>query len=52
MDKLQNIRGRRLLILDGTLVDSAPGLAAAVDMALYCAGTAGRGRGARDYLDW
>ncbi len=34
MDKLQNIRGVAF-DLDGTLVDSAPGLAAAVDMALY-----------------
>ncbi len=51
MDKLQNIRGVAF-DLDGTLVDSAPGLAAAVDMALYALETAGRGRGARDYLDW
>ncbi|QUJ06067.1 hypothetical protein KCP69_05080 [Salmonella enterica subsp. enterica] len=43
MDKLQNIRASPL-ILTVTLVDSAPGLAAAVDMTL-CAGTAGRGRG-------
>ena len=34
MDKFQNIRGAAF-DLDGTLVDSAPGLAAAVDMALY-----------------
>lgn len=34
MDKLQDIRGVAF-DLDGTLVDSAPGLAAAVDMALY-----------------
>lgn len=34
MDKLQNIRGVAF-DLDGTLVDSAPGLTAAVDNALY-----------------
>lgn len=34
MDKFQEIRGAAF-DLDGTLVDSAPGLAAAVDMALY-----------------
>lgn len=34
MDKMQDIRGVAF-DLDGTLVDSAPGLAAAVDMALY-----------------
>ena len=34
MDKFQDIRGAAF-DLDGTLVDSAPGLAAAVDMALY-----------------
>lgn len=34
MDKLQTIRGVAF-DLDGTLVDSAPGLTAAVDMALY-----------------
>ncbi|WP_400248822.1 phosphoglycolate phosphatase [Klebsiella michiganensis] len=34
MDKLQNIRGVEF-DLDGTLVDSAPGLTAAVDNALY-----------------
>jgi len=34
MDKLQSIRGI-VFDLDGTLVDSAPGLTAAVDMALY-----------------
>ncbi|MCZ4675437.1 phosphoglycolate phosphatase [Citrobacter sedlakii] len=34
MDKLQDIRGVAF-DLDGTLVDSAPGLTAAVDMALY-----------------
>lgn len=34
MDKLKNIRAVAF-DLDGTLVDSAPGLAAAVDMALY-----------------
>lgn len=34
MDKLKNIRGVAF-DLDGTLVDSAPGLAAAVDNALY-----------------
>ncbi|MGT4676623.1 HAD family hydrolase, partial [Aeromonas caviae] len=34
MDKLHNIRGVAF-DLDGTLVDSAPGLTAAVDNALY-----------------
>lgn len=34
MDKLQAIRGIAF-DLDGTLVDSAPGLTAAVDNALY-----------------
>ena len=34
MDKLQTIRGGAF-DLDGTLVDSAPGLTAAVDNALY-----------------
>jgi phosphoglycolate phosphatase-like HAD superfamily hydrolase len=34
MDKLQAIRGVAF-DLDGTLVDSAPGLTAAVDNALY-----------------
>lgn len=34
MDKLQDIRGVAF-DLDGTLVDSAPGLSTAVDMALY-----------------
>lgn len=34
MDKFQDIRGVAF-DLDGTLVDSAPGLTAAVDMALY-----------------
>lgn len=34
MSKFEDIRGVAF-DLDGTLVDSAPGLAAAVDMALY-----------------
>ena len=34
MNKFEDIRGVAF-DLDGTLVDSAPGLAAAVDMALY-----------------
>ncbi len=40
MDKFQDIRGAAF-DLDGTLVDSAPGLAAAVDMALYALEFAG-----------
>ncbi len=50
MDKLQAIRGIAF-DLDGTLVDSAPGLTAAVDNALYAPGTAGGGRRARRNLD-
>ncbi|MBM0917142.1 phosphoglycolate phosphatase, partial [Escherichia coli] len=34
MNKFENIRGDAF-DLDGTLVDSAPGLASAVDMGLY-----------------
>lgn len=37
MDKLQAIRGIAF-DLDGTLVDSAPGLTSAVDNALYATG--------------
>lgn len=37
MNKFEDIRGVAF-DLDGTLVDSAPGLAAAVDMALYALG--------------
>ena len=46
MDKLQAIRGIAF-DLDGTLVDSAPGLTSAVDNALY----AGGGRRTRYHLD-
>ncbi len=42
MDKLQAIRGIAF-DLDGTLVDSAPGLTSAVDNALYAPGAAGGG---------
>lgn len=46
MDKLQAIRGIAF-DLDGTLVDSAPGLTSAVDNALYATGAAGGGRRTR-----
>lgn len=49
MDKLQAIRGIAF-DLDGTLVDSAPGLTSAVDNALYAL-AAGGGRRTRYHLD-
>lgn len=50
MDKLQAIRGIAF-DLDGTLVDSAPGLTSAVDNALYATGAAGGGRRTRYHTD-
>ncbi len=50
MDKLQAIRGIAF-DLDGTLVDSAPGLTSAVDNALYALELAGGGRRTRYHLD-
>ena len=49
MDKLQAIRGIAF-DLDGTLVDSAPGLTSAVDNAVR-PGAAGGGRRTRYHLD-
>ncbi|STU55448.1 phosphoglycolate phosphatase [Klebsiella pneumoniae subsp. ozaenae] len=50
MDKLQAIRGIAF-DLDGTLVDSAPGLTSAVDNAPVRPGAAGGGRRTRYHLD-
>ncbi len=50
MDKLQAIRGVAF-DLDGTLVDSAPGLTSAVDQALYALNSRCRRRARRD-VDW